>query len=110
MNSENLARLDNNEGGEAIYSKVVRAGKRTYYFDVKSTRGNDYFIIITESRKRFDQQGNMSVTRQQMHLYKEDFEKFTGGLNELIDFIKERKPEYFEQQAQQSIDEEFENL
>lgn len=81
---------------EQIYSKVVRAGKRTYFFDVKATRGDDYFITFTESRKFQNDDGSVSYSRNKMHLYKEDFAKFSEGLNEIVDYIKEHKPDYFE--------------
>ena len=81
---------------EQIFSKVVRAGKRTYFFDVKATRGDDYFITITESRKFQNSDGSVSYSRNKMHLYKEDFAKFSEGLNEIVDYIKEHKPDYFE--------------
>ena len=96
MNYDSLTRRDHDDNGDAIYSKVVRAGKRTYFFDVKATRANDYFVTITESRKRVNEDGSTSFTRNQMHLYKEDFAKFSEGLNEIVDYIKEHKPDYFE--------------
>jgi len=73
---------------EEIFSNAVRAGKRTYFFDVKATRKNDYYLTITESKKRFDQEGNFSFEKHKVFLYKEDFEKFSNGLLEAIDFIK----------------------
>ncbi|MBE6203543.1 MAG: DUF3276 family protein [Rikenellaceae bacterium] len=103
-------RRDHDDYGEQICTKAVRAGKRTYFFDVKATRGDDYFLTITESRKRTNADGSASFTRHQMYLYKEDFGKFMDGLSEMVDFIKEHKPEYFEQQAAKDIDEEFEKL
>ena len=99
MSSDFSPRRDHEEDGEQICTKVVRAGKRTYFFDVKATRGDDYFLTITESRKRTNADGTASFTRHQMYLYKEDFGKFMEGLSEMIEFIKEHKPEYFEQQA-----------
>lgn len=99
MSSDFSPRRDHEEYGEQICTKVVRAGKRTYFFDVKATRGDDYFLTITESRKRTNADGTASFTRHQMYLYKEDFGKFLEGLSEMIEFIKEHKPEYFEQQA-----------
>ncbi len=110
MNSEFTPRREHDEFGEQICTKAVRAGKRTYFFDVKATRGDDYFLTITESRKRTNADGSASFTRHQMYLYKEDFGKFMEGLSEMIDFIKEQKPEYFEKEAQNSIDEEFDKL
>ena len=99
---------DDNE--EQIYSKVVRAGKRTYFFDVQATRGDDYFLTITESRKRTNNDGSSSFSRHQIYLYKEDFGKFMESITEMIDFIKEHKPEYFAELERAKIDEEFDNL
>jgi len=71
---------------ESVYSKRIRAGKRrTYFFDVRATRGNDYYLTITESRKRFNDNG---YDRHKIFLYKEDFNKFLGGLNEAINYVK----------------------
>src|SRR5215212_236219 len=71
---------------ESIYSKRIRAGKRrTYFFDVRETRGNDYYLTITESRKKFDSEG---YDRHKIFLYKEDFNKFIKGLNEAVDYVK----------------------
>jgi hypothetical protein len=71
---------------ESLFSKRIKAGKRrTYFFDVRSTRGNDYFITITESKKRFDDNG---YDRHKMFLYKEDFNKFLLGLTETINYVK----------------------
>ena len=75
-----------NRNNESLYSKRIKAGKRrTYFFDVRSTRGNDYFITITESKKRFDDNG---YDRHKMFLYKEDFNKFLKGMTEAIDYVK----------------------
>lgn len=95
MSFENSFRREHDDSGEQIYSKVVRAGKRTYFFDVKATRGNDYFITITESRKRLNDDGSANFTRHQMHLYKEDFAKFIDGLEEIVNYVKEHKSDYF---------------
>ncbi len=71
---------------ESLYSKRIKAGKRrTYFFDVRATRGNDYFITITESKKRFDDNG---YDRHKMFLYKEDFNKFLAGLTDTINYVK----------------------
>ena len=103
---------DTDDRGEHICSKVVRAGKRTYFIDVKATRGDDYYLTITESRKRIDRDGNATFTRNQIYLYKEDFAKFVDGLGEMVDYIKTHKPEYFTESDNQTptIDEEFDNL
>src|SRR5215210_2304905 len=71
---------------ESIYSKRIRAGKRrTYFFDVRATRGNDYYLTITESRKRFNDNG---YDRHKIFLYKEDFNKFIKALSEAVDYVK----------------------
>ena len=72
---------------EEIYSRPVRAGKRTYFLDVKSTRGDDLYLTITESKKRFKDDGTFFFEKHKIFLYKEDFEKFTEGLNDAIQFI-----------------------
>ena len=81
---------ENNENTEkkmdSVYSKRIRAGKRrTYFFDVRETRGSDFYLTITESRKRFDSDG---YDRHKIFLYKEDFNKFIKGLGEAIDYVK----------------------
>ncbi|MGL5683407.1 MAG: DUF3276 family protein [Marinifilaceae bacterium] len=73
---------------EEVYSKAVKAGKRTYFFDVKSTRNGDYYLTITESKKRFDQDGNVNFDKHKIFLYKEDFEKFGEGLMESVSIIR----------------------
>lgn len=78
---------------EEIFSKVVRAGKRTYFLDVKATRRNDYYLTITESKKRFNRDGRHYFEKHKIFLYKEDFEKFTENLEEVIAFIKKNIPE-----------------
>ncbi|WEK34924.1 MAG: DUF3276 family protein [Candidatus Pseudobacter hemicellulosilyticus] len=71
---------------ESVYSKRIRAGKRrTYFFDVRATRGNDYYITITESRKKFNENG---YDRHKIFLYKEDFNKFLKALTEAVDYVK----------------------
>lgn len=71
---------------ESVYSKRIRAGKRrTYFFDVRSTRNQDYYLTITESRKRFNDNG---YDRHKIFLYKEDFNKFIKALNEAVDHVK----------------------
>ena len=72
-----------------IFSKAVRAGKRTYFFDVKTTRGNDLYLTITESKRKYQDDGNFSYEKHKLFLYKEDFDKFSDGLNETVDKIKE---------------------
>lgn len=73
-----------------IFSRPVKAGKRTYFFDVKATKGNDYYLTITESKKRFGDDGRFHYEKHKLFLYKEDFDKFADGLHEVISFIKNR--------------------
>lgn len=81
-----MAYENNDKKMESVYSKRIKAGKRrTYFFDVRETRGNDYYLTITESRKRFDSDG---YDRHKIFLYKEDFNKFIKGLTEAVDFVK----------------------
>ncbi len=81
-----MAYESNDRKMESIYSKRIRAGKRrTYFFDVRATRGNDYYLTITESRKRFNDNG---YDRHKIFLYKEDFNKFIKALTEAVDHVK----------------------
>ena len=82
-----------NTDKDDIYSKVVRAGKRTYFFDVKATRRNDFYLTITESKKRVGRDGKFFFEKHKIFLYKEDFEKFTEGLSEVIEYIRARQLE-----------------
>ncbi len=83
-------------GREEIHSKAVRAGKRTYFFDVKATRRNDYYLTITESKKRFNRDGKFFYEKHKLFLYKEDFDKFADSLKEIIEFIREANPQPIE--------------
>ena len=81
-----MAYENNDKRMESVYSKRIRAGKRrTYFFDVRATRGNDYYLTITESRKRFNDNG---YDRHKIFLYKEDFNKFINGLNDAVGYVK----------------------
>lgn len=71
-----------------LFSKAVRAGKRTYFFDVKATRGNDLYMTITESKRRFTDDGKYHYEKHKLFLYKEDFDKFAEGLHETIERIQ----------------------
>lgn len=79
--------MENDKGNE-IFSKVVRAGKRTYFFDVKSTKSNDFYLTVTESKKVL-QDGREVFQKHKIFLYKEDFEKFQEGFSEALDKINE---------------------
>ncbi len=84
--------VKNGTDREEIFSKAVRAGKRTYFFDVKSTKANEYYLTITESKKRFGEDGKFFYEKHKLFLYKEDFDKFTEGLSEAISHIKIHSP------------------
>ncbi|RMG23379.1 MAG: DUF3276 family protein [Bacteroidetes bacterium] len=80
------------QGRDEVYSEKIRAGKRTYFFDVRSTRSNDYYITITESKRRFNGRG---YDKHKIFLYKEDFNKFIASLNKTVDYVKsELMPDY----------------
>ncbi len=76
-----------------IFSRPVKAGKRTYFFDVKATRENDYYLTITESKRKVDRDGKFTYDKHKIFLYKEDFDKFVEGMQEVIDYIKKNAPE-----------------
>jgi Protein of unknown function (DUF3276) len=81
-----VAYENNDKRMESVYSKRIRAGKRrTYFFDVRATRSNDYYLTITESRKKFNENG---YDRHKIFLYKEDFNKFIKALTEAVDYVK----------------------
>ena len=95
----------------AVFSKKVRAGKRTYFFDVKATRSNDYYVTITESKKRLE---DGVFIKHKIFLYKEDFEKFAEGFKDTVDYIKanqevvEKRYEYIETpEVAKTADEDF---
>ena len=103
--------------GDDVYSKPVKAGKRTYFFDVKATKGNDLYLTITESKRKVEVDGSCSYDKLKIFLYKEDFEKFRDGLDEVISYISKRAPqtEYSERKSQDDqngrfTDVEFEEL
>jgi hypothetical protein len=78
---------------EEIFTRVVRAGKRTYFFDVKATRKEDYYLTITESKKRPGKEGKFFYEKHKIFLYKEDFEKFTEGLKDAVTYIDNGRDE-----------------
>jgi hypothetical protein len=105
-----IVAYDNNEKRmDSVYSKRIRAGKRrTYFFDVRTTRGNDYYLTITESRKRFNDDG---YDRHKIFLYKEDFNKFLKALNEAVDHVKtELMPDFDFDAFNHEYDEEGESF
>ena len=96
---------ESNYDREEVFSKKVRAGKRTYFFDVKTTRSQDYYITITESKRRFEDGG---YVKHKIFLYKEDFNKFSEAFTETVNYVKsDLMPEYdFDEFSRKSSDEE----
>jgi isopropylmalate/homocitrate/citramalate synthase len=83
--------FDNRDYKGDVFSKRVRAGKRTYFFDIKGTRSNDFYLTITESKARTDNSGRFSFEKHKMFLYPEDFEKFGNAFHEVVDLIEKRR-------------------
>jgi hypothetical protein len=100
VDNKDEMRNSDSKFNQEIHSKVVRAGKRTYFFDVKSTRNEEFYLTITESKKKFEDNGNFHYEKHKIFLYKEDFQKFTECLQEIIDFINENKLEEFDGEQQ----------
>lgn len=105
MMSDIKSRKNSDDYGDQILTKTVKAGRRTYFFDVHATRGDDYFLTITESRKMTNPDGSCFYDRHKIFLYKEDFSKFAEGLSEVVEFIRRSKPEAL---AARSVGEEVE--
>ncbi len=76
---------------EEIFSKVLRAGRRTYFFDVRATKAEDYYVTITESKKFTEQDGSYHFKKHKIYLYKEDFKEFAEILGEMTDFVLNQK-------------------
>lgn len=108
-----MEELDNHDR-EEIFAKAVRAGKRTYFFDVRSTKGNDYYLTITESKKRFQEDGSFQYQKHKIFLYKEDFEKFSEALAEsfrkIIELKQEKSDEMVNRISDNFIDIDFDDL
>ena len=96
--------------GEDVYSKPVKAGKRTYFFDVKATKGNDYYLTITESKRKIERDGSYVYDKHKIFLYKEDFDKFVEGLEEVLDYIKKNAPKTEDGEGKYNSDVRFEEL
>lgn len=104
------------KNSEDVFSKPVRAGKRTYFFDVKATKGNDYYLTITESKRRIEKDGRYVYDKHKIFLYKEDFEKFQEGFTDAVEYIRQncfngeipQRPAT--EQAEGKSDLEFEDL
>ena len=90
---------------EEIYSKVLRAGRRTYFFDVRATKANDYYLTITESKKFTNEDGSFYYKKHKIYLYKEDFSEFKDILGEMLEFIiNERGEEVISERHQKDYD------
>tara|TARA_B100001175_G_C19507900_1_gene641956 strand:+ start:1917 stop:2285 length:369 start_codon:yes stop_codon:yes gene_type:complete len=101
--------MDNNneKDQEEIFSKVLRAGRRTYFFDVRETKASDYYLTITESKKFTNDDGTFHYKKHKIYLYKEDFKDFSSILSEMVDFIiKERGEEVISERHQKNYDKE----
>jgi hypothetical protein len=101
---------DEKDSKEEIFTRVIRAGKRTYFFDVKATRKDDYYLTITESKKRLGKEGKIFYEKHKIFLYKEDFDKFAEGLGDVVNYIdscKSLSPETIHIVAGDSYDEEI---
>ena len=95
---------------EEIYSKVLRAGRRTYFFDVRSTKAGDYYLTITESKKFTNDDGSFHYKKHKIYLYKEDFAGFSEILNEMTDFIvNEKGEEVISERHQKDFQKEYQS-
>jgi hypothetical protein len=103
---EDNEKIDRDRDKEEIFSRTVRAGKRTYFFDVKATIAEERYLTITESKRRFNnEQGKFFYEKHKLFLYREDFEKFVNGLNDAIEFIQTGKaPERIEPEPEETHD------
>ena len=89
---------------DEIFTRVVRAGKRTYFFDVKATRKDEYYLTITESKKRAAKEGKIYYEKHKIFLYKEDFEKFTEGLKDAVTYIDAENGSHEASSREEAID------
>ena len=95
---------------EEIFTKVVRAGKRTYFFDVKATRKEDYYLTITESKKRLGKEGKVFYEKHKIFLYKEDFDKFAEGMQDAVSFIANDRGEMRPSESESDVEATNENI
>ena len=93
MTLKKRIRMTENKNIEEIFSKSVRSGRRTYFFDVRSTRAGDYYLTITESKRDFNEDGTPFYKKHKLYLYKEDFTNFKDALNEVSNYIIKEKGE-----------------
>lgn len=114
IKKEDSPEISGSKFNQDVFSKAIRAGKRTYFFDVKSTRNDEYYLTITESKRRFEDDGNPVFEKHKIFLYREDFEKFMDSLKEIFDFIEQKQPLIAENEEKSQeasfVDIEFEDL
>ena len=104
--------MENNEfrDREEIFSKVLRAGRRTYFFDVRSTKAGDYYLTLTESKKFTNDDGSFHYKKHKIYLYKEDFSEFSNILNEMTDYIiNEKGDEVISERHQKDFKKEYDD-
>jgi uncharacterized protein YegP (UPF0339 family) len=99
-----------NEHREDAFSKVVRAGKRTYFFDVKKSRNGEYFLTLTESKRIFQSEGKFTYEKHKIFLYREDFEKFNDGFQAALEFIKQNSQAQDENESTEEKQESFSDV
>lgn len=112
LNRKMMAENENQEKRrEEIYSRAIRAGKRTYFFDVKATRSGENYLTITESKRRFNnEQGKFYYEKHKLFLYKEDFDKFADGFEDVVSYIKSAQPQDSEESKPGDITEKNKNI
>jgi hypothetical protein len=98
-----------NRDMEEIFSKSIRAGRRTYFFDVRQTRAEDYYLTITESKRDFNEDGTPFYKKHKIYLYKEDFADFKNALNEVSDYIIKEKGEEIITNTEKKTEDVIEN-
>ena len=102
-----MSNFSQNDRQDEVFSKAIKAGKRTYFFDIKATRGQDFYVTITESKRNGDSE---SYQKHKLFLYKEDFDKFLEGLQETLKVAKEKLANTDSQFENQTSDLKFEDL
>lgn len=110
IENKDVGKRSDSKFNQEIHTKIVRAGKRTYFFDVKSTRRDEYYLTITESKKRFSDNGKFSFEKHKIFLYKEDFDKFADSLEEIVNYIRENQPQEDDYKAKELSEEKVEKI
>lgn len=110
FNTNRNEKFQKKEYVEDIFSRGVKAGNRTYFFDVRKTKKEEYYLSITESKKRFNNNGDAVFEKHKIFLYREDFHKWVDALNETLSFIEEKQPLICETHDPELITAEFSNI